>query len=66
MHASFETDQEGAIALHLDAEAAHAVFASVLFASRYHEDIAPLAEVAERGLEIEEANPAARRAPPCP
>ncbi len=51
MRATFETRNDGTIALHLDNEAARAVFASVLFASRFHENIAQLAAVAKQGLE---------------
>jgi hypothetical protein len=65
MRASFETSQDGAIALHLDIEAARAVFASVLFASQFHENIAPLAEVAERGLAVHSASTADGKEPLC-
>lgn len=51
MHASVRTRRDGFVSLSLDPEAAQAVFASVLFASRFHEAIAPLAPVALKGLE---------------
>jgi hypothetical protein len=38
-------------ALKLDADAARAVFASVLFAARFHEGISPLARIAKEELE---------------
>jgi hypothetical protein len=50
MRASFTTRRDGSVALQLDTEAARAVFASVVFAARFHEDILPLVEVARRGL----------------
>ncbi len=50
MQAWLKTHNDGTVTLHLDVEAARAVFASVLFAAKFHEDIAPLAQVAEQGL----------------
>lgn len=50
MQAWLKTHNDGTVALHLDLEAARAVFASILFATKFHEDIAPLAQVAEQGL----------------
>jgi len=51
MQAWLKTHNDGTVALHLDLEAARAVFASILFAAKFHEDIAPLARVAEQGLQ---------------
>ena len=51
MQAWLKTHNDGTVALHLDVEAARAVFASILFAAKFHEDIAPLAQVAEQGLQ---------------
>ena len=50
MQASIEMTRSGSVDLHLDPEAARAVFASVLFAARFHEGIAPLAPIAEEGM----------------
>lgn len=50
MQATLQTRNDGTIALQLDSEAARAVFASVLFAARFHENIAPLVVVAREGL----------------
>lgn len=50
MQAWLKTHNDGTVALHLDVEAARAVFASILFAAKFHEDIAPLARMAEQGL----------------
>jgi hypothetical protein len=50
MQASIKVKQNESVSLQLDVEAAHAVFASVLFASRFHEEITSLAKVAEKGL----------------
>jgi len=52
MQASIKTKPDGNIALDLDIEAARAVFASVLFAARFHERIAPLVKVAKEGLQL--------------
>jgi hypothetical protein len=50
MKASFKTHKDGSIALRLDVDAARAVFASVVFSSRFHDAIAPLVPVAELAL----------------
>lgn len=50
MRASFKTHNDGTVALNLDTEAARAVFASVIFAAKFHQDFAPLSKVAEEGL----------------
>ena len=50
MQAASRKRPNGSIALKLDADAARAVFASVLFASRFHEGIAPLTPIAKQGL----------------
>jgi hypothetical protein len=47
MQASIENQPDGTIALHLDLDAARAAFASIIFASRFHRDIAPLARIVE-------------------
>jgi hypothetical protein len=51
MRATLQTGNDGTVALQLDSEAARAVFASVLFASRLNEAFAPLVEVAREGLD---------------
>ena len=61
MHASIKKKPDGSVALDLDLEAARAIFASVLFAARFHERIAPLVEVAKKGLQIEGRESARRR-----
>ena len=61
MRASIKTKPDGNIALDLDIEAARAIFASVLFAARFHERIAPLVEVAKEGLQLEVRESARRR-----
>ncbi len=53
MQASIKTRRDGFVDLELDPEAAQAVFASVLFASRFHDAISPLAKFAEEGLQGE-------------
>jgi hypothetical protein len=50
MQAAIKKMTDGLIALQLDADAARAVFASVLFASRFHDGIAPLTPIAKQGL----------------
>ena len=53
MQASAETKSDGSVVLQLDHEAARAMFASVLFTSRYHAGIAQLAPIAEEALRYE-------------
>jgi hypothetical protein len=50
MQASIKTEADGMVNWRLDPEAAQAVFASVVFASRFHEGIAPLATIAAERL----------------
>jgi hypothetical protein len=50
MQAAIKKMTDGSVALRLDADAARAVFASVLFAARFHEGIAPLTPIAKQGL----------------
>jgi hypothetical protein len=64
MQASINTNRDGSVAMQLDVEAARAVFASVLFASRFHDGLAPLARVAEERLRSDEC-PAAWRKDSC-
>jgi hypothetical protein len=61
MRASIKTKPDGNIALDLDIEAARAMFASVLFAARFHERIVPLVRVAREGLQLEAKESARRR-----
>lgn len=53
MQADVKTERDGTVLLRMDQEAAHATFASVIFASRYHEGIRRLEEVAKKALESE-------------
>jgi hypothetical protein len=53
MQASIENQPDGTIALHLDLDAARAAFASIVFASHFHEDIVPLANIVEDRLQTE-------------
>ena len=64
MRASIKTKPNGNIALDLDIKAGRAIFASVLFAARFHERIAPLVEVAKEGLQLD-SRKTARRLQPC-
>ena len=64
MQASIKTKPDGTVALDLDLEAARAIFASVLFAARFHERIAPLVRVAKEGLQLD-GRKSARRHQPC-
>ncbi len=61
MQASIKMKTDGSVAMQLDVEAARAVFASVLFAARFHERIAPLVKVAKEGLQLEGRESARRR-----
>ena len=64
MHASIKTNTDGSVAIELDLDAARAVFASILFAARFHERIAPLVIVAKQGLNLD-GRKATRRQEPC-
>ncbi len=57
MQASVTPEQNGYVSLHMDAEATRAVLASIVFASRFHLAIAPLAAMAERGLRTQDESP---------
>jgi hypothetical protein len=63
MQAVIETKQDGSVAIELDGEAARAMVASVVFASRFHDGIAPLAAMVEAGLRDDHSVPARRT--PC-
>jgi hypothetical protein len=60
MQAAIKKMTDGLIALQLDADAARAVFASVLFASRFHDGIVPLTPIAKQGLKQDFHKPARR------
>jgi len=64
MQASIKMKPDGSVALDLDIEAARTMFASVIFAARFHERIAPLVEVAKEGLQLE-GRESARRGELC-
>jgi hypothetical protein len=64
MQAAIKKMTDGSVALTLDADAARAVFASVLFAARFHEGITPLARIARQGLE-QDFHKSARRNAQC-
>lgn len=51
MRATLETPKDGTVVLRLDGEAARAVFASVLFAARFHDSFRPLTGIAKQGLD---------------
>ena len=53
MKATIMSQQNGNFLLHLDPEAAQAAFASIVFASHFHEDIIPLARIVEEKLQTE-------------
>ena len=52
MQASIKSESDGTVNLQLDAEAARAVFACVVFASRFHEGLTPLAMLAAERLKV--------------
>ncbi len=60
MRAKVKTSRDGTVLLRMDAEAARATFASVLFASRFHDGIRVLEDIARDALEAE-TKPADRR-----
>ena len=64
MQASIKMKTDGSVAMQLDVEAARAVFASVLFAARFHERIVPLVKIAREGLQLD-SRKSTRRLQPC-
>jgi hypothetical protein len=64
MRAAIRNMTDGSVALKLDADAARAIFASVLFAARFHEGISPLARIAKEELERDNRK-TTRRGEPC-
>jgi hypothetical protein len=63
MQAVVETKQDGTVAIALDGEAARAMIASIVFASRFHEGILPLAGMLQADLPGKEAQEAGKS--PC-
>ena len=61
MRASIKMKVDGSVALDLDIEASRTIFASVIFAARFNERIAPLVEIAKDGLQLEGRESARRR-----
>jgi hypothetical protein len=57
MQASIMTQRDGSVAMQLDPEAAQAAFASIVFASRFHENIVPLARIVEARLKTDTRRP---------
>ncbi|MGA2653849.1 MAG: hypothetical protein ABSF28_25285 [Terracidiphilus sp.] len=53
MQASITTRRNRTVVAVLDGEAARITFACVMFAARFHEEIAPLARIVEQQLQIE-------------
>ncbi len=53
MEASITTRRNGMVVAVLDEEAARVTFAWVIFAARFHEEIAPLARIVEQQLRID-------------
>ena len=64
MRASIKKKPDGSVALDLDIEAARTIFASVIFAARFHERIVPLVKIAREGLQLD-SRKSARRLQPC-
>jgi hypothetical protein len=54
MKAVMEIKRDGSVAIELDSEAARAMVASIVFASRFHEGITPLAGMLKANLGREE------------
>jgi hypothetical protein len=61
MKSSIKRKADGSVAMQLDVEAARAVFASVLFAARFHERFAPLVKFLKEGLQLEGRKVARKR-----
>lgn len=64
MQAAIKNMTDGSVVLKLDADAARAVFASVLFAARFHEGLSLLARIAKEELERDNQK-TTRRGEPC-
>jgi hypothetical protein len=64
VHASIKANADGSVAMQLDLDAARAVFASILFAARFHERIAPLVIIAKQALDLD-GQKVTRRQEPC-
>lgn len=56
MQAVIEKRRDGTVAMELDSEAARAMAASVVFASRFHEGIVPLAGLVEKTLRTDKSD----------
>ena len=56
MQVVIETRRGGTVTMELDSEAARAMVASVVFASRFHEGIRPLAGLMVKTLQTEESD----------
>ena len=63
MQVAIETRKNGTMSIELDSEAARAMVASIVFASRFHEGIVPLAGMVEASLQLGED--CATRSPLC-
>jgi hypothetical protein len=63
MEASIISLSNGSVSLQMDAEAARAVFASIVFAARFHTSFAPLSDIAERGLNADSVSSESRSKP---
>ena len=50
MQAQVKNQRDGTVLLRMDAEAARATFASVVFASRFHDGFRSLEEIAKKAL----------------
>jgi hypothetical protein len=61
MQASIKMEANRSVVMQMDVEAARAVFASVIFAARFHEHIAPLVKIAKEGLQLEGRESARRQ-----
>ena len=64
MQASIKMEANRSVVMQMDVEAARAVFASVIFAARFHEHIAPLVKIAKEGLQLD-SRKSVRRLQPC-
>lgn len=64
MKALIRTEEDGSVVMQLDPEAARATFASVQFASRFHDKIAALSRLTEQEL-AQQSEPIRRRRTKC-
>lgn len=60
MQAAIETREDGSIAIEFDQDAARTMLASIVFAARFHEGIAPLSGMIKASFQRHQTQPVRR------